>query len=212
MSAYLSELKHILAKLISVSRFDHSLRVADTARNLAQQYGVSADDAYLAGLLHDCAKQQTPSMLHHRGIVLPRDLVSLYDDYPSVWHAFAAPYVMTFDFGIQSESVLDSVIWHTTGTSNMSMLAAIIYVADFVEPGRLGRPSIWVRDLVKLELNEAVFIQSSSQLHLLIKKGRPIHPQSYACRDFYLSKLTAARSDALLQHLKELDDSFNPSA
>lgn len=37
-------------------RFNHSLNVADSARELALRYGGDADKAYTAGLLHDVMK------------------------------------------------------------------------------------------------------------------------------------------------------------
>lgn len=46
-----------LKENLSEERFLHTLGTAQTARTLAQQFGLDADKAEIAGLLHDCAKE-----------------------------------------------------------------------------------------------------------------------------------------------------------
>ena len=53
----LREIQHQLETTLSEKRYIHSLNVAQEAVKLAGQYGGNADKAYLAGLLHDCAKE-----------------------------------------------------------------------------------------------------------------------------------------------------------
>ena len=55
----LTEIKEKLKKTLPEKRYIHSLGVADEAKRLAEVYGCDADKAYLAGLLHDCAKGYT---------------------------------------------------------------------------------------------------------------------------------------------------------
>ena len=53
------ELKKIKEKLkdkLDKVRFEHTIGVADTAACLAMAYDYDINKAYLAGLLHDCAK------------------------------------------------------------------------------------------------------------------------------------------------------------
>ena len=49
-------IKEDLKKNLKKSRYEHSLSVANTAKKLARIYGVDEDKAYVAGLVHDCAK------------------------------------------------------------------------------------------------------------------------------------------------------------
>jgi hypothetical protein len=42
---------------LSKARYEHTLRVADTAENLALAHGLDADRARLAALLHDAARE-----------------------------------------------------------------------------------------------------------------------------------------------------------
>ena len=59
MNAKLSydERKQLLAARLKPSRFRHSLGVAETAAQLAARFGVDAEAARTAGLLHDCARE-----------------------------------------------------------------------------------------------------------------------------------------------------------
>ena len=45
-----------LKKNLSSKRYNHSLGCAKTAYELAKMYNLDKDKAYLAGLVHDCAK------------------------------------------------------------------------------------------------------------------------------------------------------------
>ena len=51
-----TEYEKKLMKMISTKRFEHSRGVAETSRLLAQKYRIDSQKAYLAGLLHDCAR------------------------------------------------------------------------------------------------------------------------------------------------------------
>ena len=88
----------LLAHYLPSSRVAHSQRVADTARRLASQAVLEAEQApalveqaYLAGLLHDIAKAMSPDSCRAAGLTSDLWYEDLYAQYPAVWHAFAAP-------------------------------------------------------------------------------------------------------------------------
>ena len=86
-----SVIKDRLKGLVSPKRYEHILRVADASRELAECHGVSVEQAYLAGLIHDAAKQLTPAIALEKGAVLCDDDIALYETFPKVWHALVAP-------------------------------------------------------------------------------------------------------------------------
>ena len=53
------EIKKDLESLLSEYRYNHCLRVGETAASLAKHYKINAEEAYLAGLTHDIAKEFT---------------------------------------------------------------------------------------------------------------------------------------------------------
>ena len=53
------EIKKDLESLLSEYRYNHCLRVGETAKDLAKHYKINVEEAYLAGLTHDIAKEFT---------------------------------------------------------------------------------------------------------------------------------------------------------
>ena len=54
---YIEEIKSHLKNNLSDNRYNHCLRVADEARKLAIHYKIDEESTYIAGLLHDIAKE-----------------------------------------------------------------------------------------------------------------------------------------------------------
>ena len=50
------EYKEKLKLNLDEKRYNHSIAVADAAKDLAKRFGEDESRAYVAGLLHDCAK------------------------------------------------------------------------------------------------------------------------------------------------------------
>ena len=60
----LIDIQKDLKKVLSAKRYRHSAGVADSARALADKYGANAEKAYIAGWVHDCAKELSLSEMH----------------------------------------------------------------------------------------------------------------------------------------------------
>ena len=94
-------IKEHLKATLSPHRYQHVLGVAQAARQLAEQYGGDVDQAEVAGLLHDAAKQMDlPAMqkLAWRsfGSTLPDTVVSI----GSLLHGYAAVTIAREQYGI----------------------------------------------------------------------------------------------------------------
>ncbi len=63
MTMTIDEMRRKLQGRLKASRFAHSIGVADTAVKLAKRFGVDTEKAYIAGLLHDCAREFEDSQL-----------------------------------------------------------------------------------------------------------------------------------------------------
>ena len=68
----LKSIRKSLKKVLSKSRYEHTLGVEFTSAALAMCYGADIKKAGLAGLLHDCAKQERLS---------PDDMISICRKY-----------------------------------------------------------------------------------------------------------------------------------
>ena len=72
------EIKAELKKRLKPQRYAHCLGVADTAKELAKIYGADEDAAYLAGILHDCAKNYTTDELYQKAEVYITTALSIF--------------------------------------------------------------------------------------------------------------------------------------
>ncbi len=177
--------KHLHYEL-TPKRFLHTRGVADEARKLAQIYDVEPEKAYLAGILHDCAKdlgkEQSFDLCQKYGV----ELDDVLKTQPDLIHSFLGAEVAKNEYGITDEDILNAIRYHTTGRENMSALEKIIYLADFFEPSR--KPFDGIEDLKAFaysDLDKAMDFALNHTIDYNTKKNRLIHPLSLAAAMFY---------------------------
>lgn len=184
------EIKNELKKVLSEQRYVHSLGVAGEARKLARKYGVDEDRAYYAGLVHDCAKEVPPNeivgILENKYGVNVDNMSKLT---PKLLHGtLGACYAQSY-FGIYDPEILDAVKYHTTGKSNMSMLAKIIYVSDYIEPNRDFDGVDELRRLAYINIDEAIIKGISETIIDLLDRGLLLHPDTiHALNDLVIKR------------------------
>ena len=155
------ELKH--------SRFEHTMRVRDTAIQLAKQYGANAAKAETAAIFHDMAKNMTVEEMNEQ--VRTFGLDEKYIDNPNLAHSKIARCLMERDFSITDEDILNAVSYHTTGRAGMSLLEKVVFLADAIEPGR-SYPSVeMIRNTAKTDLDKACLCMLERTVSYLKKKG-----------------------------------------
>jgi len=113
-------------------RLLHSLGSAQCAVELAEKFGLDEKKAYVAGLLHDCAKclDEEHMLKIAEEINLDKEEFVNY----KVLHAPVSAYVAQAEFGITDEEILSSIRWHTLGKKDMTLFEKIIFLADKIEP------------------------------------------------------------------------------
>ena len=153
----MNKMKDIQNKLINdigEKRFKHSLRVAETAVKLADNYGLDPKKAYLAGLIHDCAKYNEEAYIKKYNIDFSIYPVSSIKD--PVLHSFLGAEVAKKVYNIYDRDVLKAIEYHTTGRPDMSDLEKIIFIADAIEPARDFEGIDKIRKLAFENLNKAM--------------------------------------------------------
>lgn len=190
----LAEITDFLRRNLSEIRFVHTLGVAETAKKLAEKWGADPEKAYLAGLVHDCAKEiskaETFEQLEAHGYVCD-ELERLS---PNILHAPLGSIVAREQFGIEDEEILDAIRYHTVGREKMTLLDKIIYVADFIEPGRKYKEVQEVRDLAFEDMNLAVLKETDIVIKYIIDKGGVIHTESVRTRNSFLMLIKRERN------------------
>ena len=132
-------IKADLERILKPERYIHSLGVAEEAERLAVRFGADPRKARLAGLLHDCAKNVKAEQLRWIGMSL-RDFASEEGDgfREKLLHGPLGAIVAERRYGVSDPEILDAIRKHTTGDYEMSLLADIIFLADYTEKNRKG--------------------------------------------------------------------------
>ncbi len=157
---------------VSPDRLDHILRVAALAREIALNNGLDPERAYLAGLLHDAARDLPQEELLR--LAPPEDEVEAA--HPLALHGRAAR-VLAEGWGVRDAEVLEAVEGHVFGVDPESGIGMALYVADVCEPGRGVNGEI--RELALAgRLPEAYRQAVARKVAYLRAKGVPIHPRT----------------------------------
>ena len=135
-SETVQKIRKTLEGELKPERFTHTLGVAYTATSMAMVFDADIDKALIAGLLHDCAK----CMSHDDQIKLCKknniELSDIEKKNHSLLHAKVGMYLARTKYDVYDTEILNAIRWHTTGKEDMSLLEKILYIADFIEPGR----------------------------------------------------------------------------
>ncbi len=154
-SHYQSELEKIrraMEKELSAGRYIHTLGVSYTAASLAMAHGEAMEKAMTAGILHDCAKSMHGSELVAICEKAHLNVTAVERSNPTaLLHAKAGAYLAEHKYGVTDEDILNAIRYHTTGRPDMSRLEKIIYIADYIEPGR--------KQLAELEMIRRIAFQ-----------------------------------------------------
>ena len=168
----------LIRSKLSADRFNHSLNVADSAKELALSYGADADKAYTAGLLHDVMKnaseEEQLGVLSEAGI----ELMPVERENKKLWHAIAGAAYVKFVMGIDDRDIIRAVRYHTTGRAGMSLLERVVYLADYISADRNYNGVEDMRRLCKSDSDEAILYALTFGIPDLVSKGRVIHPDS----------------------------------
>lgn len=178
-----------LASRLKPTRYEHSLGVSETAVFLAQRFGVDVEQARVAGLLHDCARQYPNEEMvqeaARRGIVIG----SVEAAMPLLLHAYIGAYLIQEDYGVQDQEIAQAIYRHTVGGSGMSDLDKIIYFADMIEPNRQYPQVEELRRLSReASLDEMVLAGLSQSISFVNRKGHLIHPDTVTARNELILK------------------------
>ena len=181
--------KEILKKRLSAKRYTHSVGVANTSAKLAGMFNGDIERAYLAGLLHDYAREVSGSELLELAVAhdLCGDAVDLLQ--PSLLHGPVGAWMLKTQGIIDDETILNAIRWHTTGHPDMDQLARIVYIADYIEPGRDFPGVDALRQIAYRDLDLGMLAGLDHTISYLIQRGGYLHPWSVATRNRLLEEL-----------------------
>lgn len=171
-------------------RYNHTIGVIFTAANLAYAHHCDSQKAMLAAALHDCAKITSISDYISECKRLEIPIPEYTYESPHLLHAqIGAKYAST-KYKVYDEEVIHAIHVHTTGCPNMTLLDKILYLADYIEPGRYPYHGIdKLRYKAYHDLDYAVYLEADNVLEYIKSKGFTQDPRTKETRDFYLDIL-----------------------
>lgn len=185
----LHEMIHLrkeMEKILENKRYEHTLGVAYTAVSLAMRYGYDIKKAQIAGLLHDCAKNLSNEKRLHICRKHNIEINPAEEKNPFLLHAKVGSYLAKKEYAVADQEILDAITWHTTGRPGMTMLEKIIYIADYIEPGRNQAPNLdLIRKLAFEDLDECLYQILKDTLDYLNASGMEIDSSTRETFDYY---------------------------
>ena len=163
---------------LTEKRYIHTIGVMETSIALAEKYGADPKKAELAAIFHDYAKFRPEEEM--KRIILeqnmPKDLLEFH---PELWHAPVGAFLVREEAGISDREVLSAIRYHTTGRADMALLDKVVFLADYIEPGRSFPGVDAVRECAEESLDEAVFMALRNTISFLLSKNASIYPDTF---------------------------------
>lgn len=175
-----------LKKDLERKRYVHTKGVADSAVCLAMAYGYDMKKAYLAGLLHDNAKSIPTDEKKKLCKKYRIELNPAEEKNPELIHAKLGAYRAKDVYQIDDEDILSAIACHTTGKPEMNTLDKIIYIADYIEPGRRPLPMLdEIRAVAFQNLDKAMYLILKSTLSYLNEKKSDIDQMTQKTYEYF---------------------------
>lgn len=171
------DIKRDLEKMLSEYRYLHCLRVADVAKRLACLYSYDLDKAYIAGLVHDIAKEFTidENVEYVKKYSLPNYLLD--KEYAKMIHADIGACIARDWYSLDDE-ICHAIKSHSIGDIPMNLLDKIIFVADKIEPMKRYDGISEERSLASRDIHGATILCILNNHKKLIKEHKKIYPKS----------------------------------
>jgi predicted HD superfamily hydrolase involved in NAD metabolism len=182
----LQEIYDYVKGVLKADRFIHTLGVVSVAKKLAIINGVSEEEAEIAALCHDIAKNLTQDEM--KTLIIKNNVILSEDEKNSLqlWHGILGPYVAKKALNVDNEEILSAIRWHTTGKEKMTKLEKIIYIADMIEPSRTFEGVDEVREVTLNNLDEGVLLGLTQTINFLLLEGNTIDLNTVKARNYLL--------------------------
>ena len=185
----IEKIKGELKEILSERRYNHSVSVMNKCIELAEIYNVDVDEAALAGLTHDIAKEipyeESLKIAENNNIYLD----DIEKKYTYLVHGKIGAHIVKEKYGF-NERIQNAIKFHTTTSPDMDNLAKILFVADKTEDIRKD-DLIDVdeqRRVAKENLDDAMILIINNTIKKLIFDGSLIHPGEVYTRNYLIMK------------------------
>ncbi len=181
-----AEIYEALSHKLSPKRLAHTMGVAYTSACLAMSEGIDMDKAYLAGLLHDCGKYMKDDEFIKYCDEHDIEISDVERANPALLHSKVGAYMAAKEYGITDQDIASAIRWHTTGHPGMTTLEAIVFTADYIEPGRSHDPELpEIRQEAFDNLNKAIYHIYRNTMRHLKTSAKTLDPMTEEAYKYY---------------------------
>lgn len=173
----MEEARKIVKQKLTKARYEHTLRVCETAIELAERFGESTEKAALASVFHDYAKclPEVELKQYIHTYQLPAKLLDFHHE---LWHGPVGAKLVEERYQITDIDILHAIQYHTSGRPHMSRLELIVFVSDYIEPGRSFPGVDEVRELALVNVESAARLALKNTIIFLLKNNATIYPDT----------------------------------
>lgn len=189
---------------LSEYRFSHVEGVVEAAIQLGELYMPEfIDELRVAALLHDITKEF--SVEQHIELLKKHSVPYTDSDVEAepLLHSKTAEFLVRDEFfEFATEKICQSLRYHTTGSADMTLFDAIIYIADYIESGRTVEFCVclknyfWAAEPIKMNTEEriehlwkTVLLSLDMTVENIIARGGVVDNATLAARDAIRAKL-----------------------
>ncbi len=185
-----------LEKVLKEKRYEHTLGVEFTAASLAMRYGEDVEKLQMAGLLHDCAKGFSNEEQIEQCEKYDLPISDVERENPGLLHARLGAYLAKKKYHVEDPEILSAIEWHTTGRPEMTMAEKILYVADYIEPGRRDAPALTGKRIMAFrDLDQALLWILEDTVLYLKERALACDPMTEKTYEYYASRVKAEREE-----------------
>ena len=197
----IQEIREFAASILTPKRLSHTLSVEKEALSLAEIFSLDGEakrKVSVAALLHDITKEldkdEHIALAEKLNTEIPPEALSA----PDTLHAITgAAYAAAHFPGLVDEDIENAIRYHTTGRAAMTVTEEIIFISDYIEPGRKYDGCKKAREHFyrsidsgidkNIALAETILISLDNTLLSLLGSGSVISPDTLSARNYYIN-------------------------
>lgn len=173
-----------VSRSLSSRRARHSQSVSRWAVQLARLHGADPVRAERAGLLHDLAKEWTPTRLisyvRRKRVAVPHLKEIVVHDRGGLLHGYVSADLAKRKGFVHDRQTLNAMSRHTLGHPRMGRLDKILFVADFSSRDRRYVEAHRVRRLARRDLEAALRATVLYKIQDVVGRSAFLHPTTVA--------------------------------
>ncbi|MBN2442080.1 MAG: bis(5'-nucleosyl)-tetraphosphatase (symmetrical) YqeK [Spirochaetales bacterium] len=163
---------------LSKKRQNHSFGVSKLAESLCKRYDIDPVKGLIAGISHDIAREFGNDKLAEYATKDGNPLLSWEVSNPILLHGRAGAEFIKERWHIDDSGIIEAIRYHTSGKPGAPVLSQILFVSDYLEPGRKFLTNEKREEILRLDLKQMMLFVLNEKLRDTKRKKREIIPMT----------------------------------